>query len=384
MWWLIVTRFGQGAEALKQAGLGERIKTADLASSPVWARLRLLWSGGIRQRVTKLGLAFSMVIVLVGLAAFLSANNLLFLLLALLVSTFLISGVISRLGLYRLDLEFTLPEHIAAKQPVVARVKVVNGKKWMSSFSIHLKADSATVMPTPLYYPVIASGSVHEASVRVEFPRRGLYKDNRFFFSTSFPFGFTERRLPVPLGGEIVVYPSVQPKPEWDELFRKLEGELTAHRRGRGDDFYRIRPYEHGESARRVDWKSTAHTGALQVREFTETQDPVVHLTLDLERRGEGFDAWFENAVEGCAFLAWSLSQRGADLRLTTQTVDLRTPSDGDVYTILKYLALVEPIAPGSSNSSLPHAHEDVSPLAVLFRRPDAADAAPLGAGPGA
>ncbi len=369
---------------MKQAGLGERIKNADLASSPVWARLRLLWSGGIRQRVTKLGLAFSMVIVLVGLAAFLSANNLLFLLLALLVSTFLISGVISRLGLYRLDLEFTLPEHIAAKQPVVARVKVVNGKSWMSSFSIHLRADSATVMPTPLYYPVIASGSVHEASVRVEFPRRGLYKDNRFFFSTSFPFGFTERRLPVPLGGEIVVYPSVQPKAEWDELFRKLEGELTAHRRGRGDDFYRIRPYEHGESARRVDWKSTAHTGALQVREFTETTDPVVHLTLDLERQGEGFDAWFENAVEGCAFLAWSLSQRGAGIRLTTQTVDLQTPSDGDVYTILKYLALVEPIAPGSSNSSLPHAHEDVSPLAVLFRRSDAADAAPLGAGPGA
>lgn len=349
--------------------LGDLLKRADLAGSPLWARLRHLWSGGIRQRVTMLGLAFSFVIILVGLAAFLSANNLLFLLLALLISTFLISGVFSRLGLYRLHLAFTLPEHIAAKQPIVARVIVVNNKSWMSSFSIHLRAESTEQMPVSLYYPVIAAGATHESSVKVEFPRRGLFRDNRFFFSTSFPFGFTERRLPVSLGGEVVVYPSIQPKPEWDELFRKLEGELSAHRRGRGDDFYRLRPYEYGESARRVDWKSTAHTGTLQVREFTQSQDPFVQLTLDLERRGDDFDAWFEHAIEGCAFLAWSLSQRGARIRLRTQRVDLSTPGDGDVYTILRYLALVEPLVPGSSEVPLSESTEDAPPLEVNFHR---------------
>lgn len=351
-------------------GLGDRLKRADLAGSPIWARLRHFWSGGIRQRVTMLGLAFSLVIILVGLAAFLSANNLLFLLLALLISTFLISGVFSRLGLYRLDLAFTLPEHIAAKQPIVARVKVVNGKRWMSSFSIHLRAESKEQMPLSLYYPVIAAGAAHESSVNVEFPHRGLFRDNRFFFSTSFPFGFTERRLPVSLGGEVVVYPSIQAKPEWEDLFRKLEGELSAHRRGRGDDFYRLRPYEYGESARRVDWKSTAHTGLLQVREFTQSQDPLVQLTLDLERWGDDFDAWFEHAIEGCAYLAWSLSQRGARIRLRTQRVDLRTPEDGDVYTVLRYLALVEPLVPGSADSNFSHTSDDAPPLEVLFCRP--------------
>lgn len=349
--------------------LGDLLKRADLAGSPFWARLRHFLSGGIRQRVTMLGLTFSFVIILVGLAAFLSANNLLFLLLALLISTFLISGVFSRLGLYRLHLAFTLPEHIAAKQPIVARVKVVNNKTWMSSFSIHLRAESTEQMPLSLYYPVIAAGATHESSVKVEFPHRGLFRDNRFFFTTAFPFGFTERRLPVSLGGEVVVYPSIQPKPEWEDLFRKLEGELTAHRRGRGDDFYRLRPYEYGESARRVDWKSTAHTGSLQVREFTQTQDPLVQLTLDLERRGDDFDAWFEHAIEGCAFLAWNLSQRGARIRLRTQRVDLSTPADGDVYTILKYLALVEPLVPGSTESSTTGSTEDAPPLEVTFRR---------------
>lgn len=354
---------------MKQAGLGDRIKRADLARSPVWARLRLMWSGGIRQRVTKLGLAFSFAIIVVGLGAFLSANNLLFLLLALLISTFLISGVISRLGLYQLDLTFSLPEHIAAKQPIPARVRVSNGKTWMSSFSIHLRAESKELMPMPLYYPVIAGGASHDSTVKVEFPHRGLYRENRFFFSTLFPFGFTERRLPVPLGGEIVVYPSIQPQPEWEELFRKLEGELNTPRRGRGDDFYRLRPYEHGESARRVDWKSTAHTGSLQVREFTQREEPLVQLTLDIERRGEGFDAWFEEAIEGCAYLAWHLTQRGARVRLRTQRIDLRTPEDGDVYTILRYLALVEPLAPGSAKADLFADNHEASPLEVLLRR---------------
>ncbi len=363
---------------MKQAGLGDRIKRADLARSPVWARLRLLWSGGIRQRVTKLGLAFSMVIIIVGLAAFLSANNLLFLLLALLISTFLISGVISRLGLYKLDLTFSLPEHIAAKQPIPARVRVANQKAWMSSFSIHLRAESQELMPTPLYYPVIVPGAAHDTTVQVTFPRRGLYRENRFFFSTSFPFGFTERRLPVPLGGEIVVYPSIHPQPEWEELFQQLEGELTAPRRGRGDDFYRLRHYEHGESARRVDWKSTAHTGSLQVREFTQRDEPLVQITLDIERRGSDFDAWFEAAIEGCAYLVWNLTQRGARLRLITQRIDMRTPEDGDVYTILKYLALVEPLAPGSSPADFFATHEDLSPLEVVLRR----QSAPVGSPP--
>lgn len=365
---------------MKRDGFGDRIKSADLAGSPIWARLRLLWSGGIRQRVTKLGLAFSFVIILVGVAAFVSANNLMFLLLALLISTFLVSGVFSRLCLYRLDLTFSLPEHIAARQPIPARVSVINAKTWMSSFSIHLRAQNQQLMPVPLYYAVIAAGASHDSTVQVEFPRRGLYRENRFYFSTSFPFGFTERRLPMPLGGEIVVYPSVQPKAGFEDLLRRLEGELTVPRPGRGDDFYRLRPYEHGEGTRRVDWKSTAHTGSLQVREFTQREDPVVQLDLDLERQGPDFDAWFEEAIESCAYLAWHLSQRGARLRLRTQRVDLRVPEDGDVYTILKYLALVEPLAPGSSEPGF-FATENASPLHVILRpQPPAVDSLAVGA----
>ncbi|HYP14460.1 MAG TPA: hypothetical protein VEQ63_11100, partial [Bryobacteraceae bacterium] len=69
----------------------------------------------MRQQVTKLGFAFTILVVLVGSAAFVSGNNLLFLLVAALMATLLISGFVSRLGLAGLELNILLPEHVAAK-----------------------------------------------------------------------------------------------------------------------------------------------------------------------------------------------------------------------------------------------------------------------------
>src|SRR5262249_8429567 len=54
-------------------------------------------------------------------------------------------------------------------------------------------------------------------------------------------------------------------------------------------------------------------------------------------------DEWFERAVDCCAFLAWRMNQRGSRLRFCTQEIDVQLPEETDVYTILKYLALVSP-----------------------------------------
>ena len=63
-----------------------------------WRRIREAFEESMRQQITALGFVFTLTVVLVGLAAFISGNNLLFLLLAALLSTLLISGFVSRLG----------------------------------------------------------------------------------------------------------------------------------------------------------------------------------------------------------------------------------------------------------------------------------------------
>ena len=117
---------------------------------------------------------------------------------------------------------------------------------------------------------------------------------------------------------------------------------MEALQRGRGHDFYRIRPYEAFESARHVDWRATAHTGSLQVREFAREQDHRVVIYFDLDAPFE-LEAWFESAVDCAAFLAFRLAERGAHIRFQTQDYDVSSPGEADIYTILKYLALVSP-----------------------------------------
>lgn len=305
-------------------------------------RLAAFIEASTRQQITRAGLVFAMACALVGLAAFVSANNLLFLIVAAMLGTLLISGFISRLTLSGLELELDLPEHIAAGRTVTARLKVLNAKRWMASFSVKVTALEQG-LERPVYFPVIAGGEFVEAPVDLLFPRRGSYRDSKFLFTTRFPFGFAERRTPVQLRNEVLVYPSVDAPPGLDNLLLSLFGELEAKIQGQGHDFYRIRPYEVLESARHVDWKATAHTGDLQVREFARDEDPSVEICLDLNVDAEEPEKyeWLEKAISCCAFLAWKLNEEETPFCLRTTNFSCSVPEQGSVHRVLEYLALV-------------------------------------------
>src|ERR1051325_7831952 len=91
-----------------------------------------------RYRVTRGGFLFTMAVALIGAAAVASANNLLFLVVATMLSVLLVSGLVSRLGLAGLELDFALPEHVSAGPAIAATLAVRNVKLWMPSFSVHV------------------------------------------------------------------------------------------------------------------------------------------------------------------------------------------------------------------------------------------------------
>ena len=332
----------------------------------IWSRVSAALDLGVRQQVTRAGLLFTAACLVVGLAAFASANNLLFLIFAAMLATLMISGFVSRLSLAGLELDFRLPEHVAARRKLSGRILVRNMKTWMPSFSIHLTAQANSGLRMPLYYAVIAGGATIEEPVELYFEKRGSYRENSFRFATRHPFGFAERRVSVLLRREVVVYPCIDPQPGFEDLLVSLSGDIDSWFRGHGHDFYRIRPYEALESARHVDWKATAHTGDLQVREFAREQERTVALFLDIDVPPENA-SWFERAVECCAYLAWTMSRQGAALRFVSQDVELRCPEETDVYAILKYLALVFP----RQGKPLPAPHDQDIFQVVFTTSPD-------------
>ncbi|MDX2178860.1 MAG: DUF58 domain-containing protein [Bryobacteraceae bacterium] len=307
------------------------------------ARWKAFLDRRIRQRVTLRGVGFMVTTIAIGVAAFVTANNLLFMLLALSLAALLVSGFVSRLGLAGLEVDLSPPDHISARVPCFAQLTVRNHKNWMPSFGLTLKGSPASGFAETIPIPLLPGGGAVDRSLTLTFPKRGRYREDVFEFSTRFPFGFTERKVRVEIERDIVVYPSVLPHAGFEELLAKVAGEIDSRRRGRGEDFHRIRPYQTNESVRYVDWKTTARTGALQVREYVEPVQPTVEIVLDLGLP-PGELAWFEETVDGCAYLSWELSRRATPFRLRTQKCDLAFPEREEVYDILKFLALVEPL----------------------------------------
>lgn len=303
----------------------------------------------MRYHVTRGGLLFACALALTGAGAFLTGNNLLFLVFSAMLALLLVSGFISRLVLAGLELELLMPEHVSARMPTSTRIRLRNLKRLMPSFSIELsgRADSIQNAPSILkeavYFPLIPGRATIETGVHVVFPYRGRHRENLFAISTKFPFGFLRKSTTVALRRETIVYPALEPRPGMEVLLDAIAGELESQTRGDGRDFYRIRPYESQDSARHVDWKSSAHTGSLQVREFTRDRQRTVEIFFD-RRIAAGQQERFEELVESCAFLIWRLADRDARLWLRSQHFSLVLPDEGDAYDLLRFLALVEPL----------------------------------------
>jgi hypothetical protein len=118
-----------------------------------------------------------------------------------------------------------------------------------------------------------------------------------------------------------------------------ITGEFTAHVSGRGYDLYRIREYLPEDPARHVDWKATAKTGALKVREFAREDERRLRIVFDNPAPGTVPDERYETYIQMAASLGWHFASENTELSFLTDE-PLRS---ADIYGFLTYLALAEP-----------------------------------------
>jgi uncharacterized protein (DUF58 family) len=143
---------------------------------------------------------------------------------------------------------------------------------------------------------------------------------------------------------EVVVYPSVEATDEFFEMLPLITGEFEAHVRGRGYDLYRIRDYAAEDSARHVDWKATARTGELKVREFTREDERKLRLVFDNPTPGTISPESYERGLALAASLAWHFAAEATELTFVASDY----AGSPDVYEFLRYTALAQP-QPGTS-----------------------------------
>jgi uncharacterized protein (DUF58 family) len=318
----------------------------------------------IRFRLTREGWVYITGVFLLGLAALNTGNNLLFLILSALLAGILMSGVLSTIVLTGNELEIELPDQIFAGQPALAMLTLHNRKESLPSFSLRVASDTKKeiqpVFRDPVYFPYVPRNSQARQRVELLFPRRGLYRQDAFVLQTRFPFGFLEKWRKVDSPVEALVYPPVEPTEEFYEVLPMVSGEIESVHRGRGHDLYAIRDYQSSDSARHVDWKATARTGDLKVREFAREDERQVVLVFDpLIFPAAGSSApsaeqleRFERGVKLAACLAWHFYELDAEIEFRTERlVAPMAPSSESIWTTMRELALIAPrlAAPGES-----------------------------------
>src|SRR5438128_967468 len=90
-------------------------------------------------RVTREGKLFIGVTIGVGLAAINTGNNLLYLVLGLLLSLIILSGVLSEIALRGLEFRRRLPRRAFAGVPMLVEIEVRNTKRYAPSYSIEVE-----------------------------------------------------------------------------------------------------------------------------------------------------------------------------------------------------------------------------------------------------
>jgi len=298
-------------------------------------------------------------LVVLALAAFNTGNNLIFVIFSATLATLIVSEFISSINFRRLNLRVQIPEVINAREPFLFVVSLYNRKKWIPSFSILVEGqefgsnskgnDKRRIFRQGHYaqFSFVAAGNQSRLSIPLQLDHRGQYTQPKISISSRFPFGFVEKTRLLAIDQDLVVLPEIQPPEEFLELLPLLNGAWESHYRGWGTDLHSIRDYSIRDSARFLDWKATAKTGRLQVREFTREDDRQCCFVFDniFSDFQESDRLGFEKSVTLCANAARHFHYKGIEIRLVTPGASTAfSKSREGLLAILNLLALIEPV----------------------------------------
>lgn len=300
-------------------------------------------------RVTREGLAFILVTFGVGLAAFNTGNNLIFLVFGFLLSLIVLSGILSEIAIRGIAVERRPPEHSFASHTSLLELALTNSKRWAPSYSLEVE-DIAEGMPTErrCYFLKIAAKSQQVATYRRTPRKRGLLRFIGFRVATRYPFGIFEKWRNLHSPGEMVVYPALL---ETDRLAPDgyLHGtETPMGRVGAGSEVAGLREYRNGDEARTIHWLRSAALASLMVREHERNASSHTTITLDnLKPAGAGdeWDVAFETAISRVATIAVISVARGTAVEVVVRGArSPMVPAGASVHPILRFLALLQPV----------------------------------------
>jgi uncharacterized protein (DUF58 family) len=293
----------------------------------------------------------------VGFAAINTGNNLLYLLLGMMLSLIIVSGVMSELSLRTLTVKRRLPARAQVGRSHLVEIEVYNNKKRVPSYAIEVE-DLRAGQPADkrCFFLKISPRSTQIAAYRRTPLKRGLEEHTGFRIATRFPFGLFEKSREVESPDELIIYPAVDPVRLPNRGQGGKSGEAGPLGRGAGQEIYALKPMRDGDDPRDIYWRKSTLPGQKILRERAREMRHEVEFVIDVLRPkpadGEASarektanSEAFERRIREVASYAVAHIKRGDRVTVLT-TAGERVVSDRTrgIDPALRFLALLQQV----------------------------------------
>jgi uncharacterized protein (DUF58 family) len=270
---------------------------------------------------TREGKYFVGITVGVGFAAINTGNNLLYLLLGMMLSLIIASGILSEISLREVSVTRTPPDALYAERPFLMGIGLSNNKPRLSSFSVEIEdLVAGHALDKKCYFLKLPAGRTQTTSYRHVFNRRGRYAFSGFRVSTKFPFALFRKSRIVDAETAVLVYPAVNAAPFMSEARSHFAGDEAPLPRGRRGEFHGLREFREGDDPRDVHWRSSARRGRRMMREHDDEAARRVTVFIEHVRKGDASgDEAIERAISLCASVICDHLERGFLVRLVSR-----------------------------------------------------------------
>ncbi len=287
-------------------------------------------------KFTREGIRVIIVTLLFSFAALNTGNNLMYLILATMISVLFLSSIVTYLNLRGIELLIEPEDELFVAQPARVNITIKNRKAFIPSYSILVDIKDLGNFYMP-YVPSRNSITVKEFILP---KKRGILRlKERAKLTTGFPFIFTQRTLSPDSDRSFVVYPELK-----DIDLANILADEIGHENpiAASDEFHNIREYRHGDESRLIHWKATAKTGVLMVKEFMLSETS--KFTIVLDNFSPPNTMSFERSVSFAASIASKLISVGVYVRMVTckKIIPFGTGKE-HLFKILDILAIIEP-----------------------------------------
>lgn len=293
-------------------------------------------------RLTRIGTIYLVSTMVLAVSAVNTGNNALYIAVSLMLGCLLLSGLASKGGLKKLDLELTSMDEAWAGKPTSGTIRMGNHSRIWSVRDVVLTSEA---FAEPILIPIVPHRSELAVAATFLFPRRGRGHVSAIDSYTRYPFGFFLKKRRMRVSSEVVVYPRLLAEDEVRERFHSVAGDQSAASRpGPGTEVHAFRDYVRGDSLRQVHWKKSASLGRWIMKQTEAEDGRSVHVVVDPYKSRDTTDEELEEMISAAATFVFHAVRRGLDVTLLLPRVTLRTREAEGAAPLFRALALLEPV----------------------------------------